>query len=99
MEMFRERYMKRYFGYFNCMHILEVIFRIFGAIWAIEILILNTGSAADREESKWYADKNSLQTTIWVTFSVPIILIGAQIVGIATKGTLKASEGEEMNAF
>ena len=76
MEMHRERYMKRYNGYFNCIHFFEMLFRILGSYWAIQVLILNTGTQVEKDNSRWYSDESSLQTTVWVTFSIPIVLLG-----------------------
>ena len=53
---------------------------MFGVVWSLGILKLNTGSEIDRngDHGKWYADENSLSTTVLETFSLVIILVSIQ---------------------
>lgn len=53
---------------------------MFGIVWALLILMLNTGSDIDRKRSKWYSDSNSLTTCLNVTFCIVIILTVIQFV-------------------
>lgn len=67
--MHRKKHYLRYIGYLNSIKVFETITYILSIFWTIVILILNTGDDTDREENEWYADENSLQTTILITFS------------------------------
>jgi len=50
---------------------------MFGVVWSLGVLRLNTGSEIDKtgDHGKWYADENSLSTTVLETFSIVLILV------------------------
>lgn len=73
-ERFRDMHYRSYFGYLRCITIIQVIGSTIGVLWATWIYILNTGTYADRKRSHWYSDRNSLCTTVGITFSFLAVL-------------------------
>ena len=73
-ELKKEKHYKRYLDYLRCIQFFEMFTHLLSVTWTLLILILNTGSDVDKEKSKWYADKNSLNTTIAITFSIVFVL-------------------------
>lgn len=81
IEIYRESHYKRYLQHLRCIKFFETLACIFGVAWSLGILRLNTGSEIDKsgKNGKWYADENSLSTTVLETFSIVIILVVVQL--------------------
>lgn len=79
-EQLQDQHYRSYMGYLRCISIIQAVGSIIGVVWATQIFILNTGTYADSMKSKWYSDKNSLCTTIGVTFSWLSVLAFLQFV-------------------
>jgi len=94
LEVYRERYVKDLIGYHRFVEFVSCVARILGGYWSIQLLILNTGSVEQRENSKWFVDRNSLQVTFWLTFSVPILMIAVVFISQFARNIRSQSEVE-----
>lgn len=77
IEIYRENHFKRYLSYLRCIKFVETLTCMMGVIWSLTILVFNTGSEIERsgQHGNWYADENSLTTSILITFSIVLIAI------------------------
>ena len=77
---FKWTHYKRYLGYIRCITIFEWITHLVSVFWTVEILLLNVGDSEEKDKDRWCLDKNSLFTTLMVTFSIVICLVIVQFV-------------------
>jgi hypothetical protein len=78
IEIYREKHLKSFKTHQNCISFISTVVSMLGVFWSLQILILNTGSELEKlgKNGYWYSAKNSLFTTVGVTFAAVLIPIG-----------------------
>ena len=74
LDQYRELAYNRYLNQLRWLGLIEVINVSIGILWSLWILEANTGEYPDSKLAKYLKDKNSLATTIIVTYIIPFIL-------------------------